>query len=582
MPTNVSDVASSLARTMISAPVEPRIEVMLVIFFASLFAASFPTASKQLPVLRIPAVVFFIGKHFGTGVILATAFIHLLDDAFRSLQNPLVKIRYGNVGKWTGLIILGSLLVIFLIEYMSTCYVDYLQAKPSAPSTPIGSVHPSRSASLKPLSRPISYNSISTNAEPTLNTGSAFLTESTPLLPSAQPTTETLPRQPRREVSTPNLGPIHSSLPSRGNSPHLYHHRHVHHIYTPSVPSTAVSGVPIDLLTNSPRIFRQLGLGHSHPHSHEQEDEGQVPDHIDYHYDHDHEHHLRIGRRRQVVGLLVLQLGIMIHSLVIGLTLAVADGGDFTSLTTAILFHQLFEGLSLGIRIASLPPKHIDSHTIVEDAESAFSTPTTRNPDSDPAAPSDSASHPPHTHIVDNSNPQAIGGVPPRNTYLQTSREREIHWLKPIMWFLFAVTTPFGMGAGMILLKKRNGNDTTQMLLIKGTMSAISAGMLIYVGTVEMIAGDFVFGDVDGGHGHGHGHGHVHHPHPHPHQGSGGSHFNDHGDGHPHTPGQTSNCDDGKHHPDEQPSKPTVTKKILAVLSLLAGAAGMALIGLGE
>lgn len=42
------------------------------------------------------------------------------------------------------------------------------------------------------------------------------------------------------------------------------------------------------------------------------------------------------------------------------------------------------------------------------------------------------------------------------------------------------------------------------MLLIQGVMSAISAGMLIYAATVEMIAGDFVFGDVDGGYHHQH------------------------------------------------------------------------------
>jgi len=42
------------------------------------------------------------------------------------------------------------------------------------------------------------------------------------------------------------------------------------------------------------------------------------------------------------------------------------------------------------------------------------------------------------------------------------------------------------------------------MLLIKGVMSAVSAGMLIYAATVEMIAGDFVFGDVEGGHHHHH------------------------------------------------------------------------------
>lgn len=126
MPTVVSNIAfhspSSTGMIMMNSAVEPRLEVMFVIFFASLFgwfivypeyivlikhisAASFPTLSKQIPLLRIPPLVFFIGKHFGTGVILATAFGHLLDDAFRSLYNPLIKIRHGNIGKLTGLIV---------------------------------------------------------------------------------------------------------------------------------------------------------------------------------------------------------------------------------------------------------------------------------------------------------------------------------------------------------------------------------------------------------------------------------------------------------------------------------------------
>ena len=76
-------------------------------------------------------------------------------------------------------------------------------------------------------------------------------------------------------------------------------------------------------------------------------------------------------------------MGIMIHSLVIGLTLSITTGPEFSaslsprpspsrcarmltaapciytaSLVAAIVFHQLFEGLSLGIRIAGLPDKH--------------------------------------------------------------------------------------------------------------------------------------------------------------------------------------------------------------------------------
>lgn len=98
-------------------------------------------------------------------------------------------------------------------------------------------------------------------------------------------------------------------------------------------------------------------------------------------------------------------------------------------------------------------------------------------------------------------------------------------------------------------------------------MSAISAGMLIYAATVEMIAGDFVFGDVDGGHGHGHGHLDPHH------QMSSDSRLDNHDDNEPHTP------DDGKHLQEQLKMRATTTKKALAVLSLFAGVAGMAIIG---
>jgi hypothetical protein len=49
---------------------EARIKIAAIfgIFFVSLFAVSFPTASKRSSLLRIPHVVFFIGKHFGTGI----------------------------------------------------------------------------------------------------------------------------------------------------------------------------------------------------------------------------------------------------------------------------------------------------------------------------------------------------------------------------------------------------------------------------------------------------------------------------------------------------------------------------------
>ena len=107
-----------------------------------------------------------------------------------------------------------------------------------------------------------------------------------------------------------------------------------------------------------------------------------------------------------------------------------------------------------------------------------------------------------------------------------------------------------------------------QMLLIKGTMSAISAGMLIYAATVEMIAGDFVFGDVDGGHGQGHGPLDLQRS-----SDSGLDNDDDDNDNEPHA------SDDGKHHQGRLKTGATTTKKVLAVLSLFAGVIGMVIVG---
>ncbi|KIP07846.1 hypothetical protein PHLGIDRAFT_404574 [Phlebiopsis gigantea 11061_1 CR5-6] len=143
---------------------------------------------------------------------------------------------------------------------------------------------------------------------------------------------------------------------------------------------------------------------------------------------------VRVGRRRQVVGILMLQLGIMLHSCVIGLTLSITKGSEFTTLATAILFHQLFEGLSLGIRIAALPSAA---------AQGAFAR------------------------------------VPGRI-------------LQPVLALAFALTVPAGIAAGLLAFAHHDGDPAARAARLQGLMSAMSAGMLVYAACVEMLAGDFV------------------------------------------------------------------------------------------
>ncbi|KAL3486411.1 Zinc/iron permease [Aspergillus germanicus] len=56
--------------------------------------------------------------------------------------------------------------------------------------------------------------------------------------------------------------------------------------------------------------------------------------------------------------LLLLESSIILHSLLIGLSLSVA-GPDFPTLYAVLVFHQTFEGLGLGTRLAEIPwPTH--------------------------------------------------------------------------------------------------------------------------------------------------------------------------------------------------------------------------------
>ena len=48
--------------------------------------------------------------------------------------------------------------------------------------------------------------------------------------------------------------------------------------------------------------------------------------------------------------------GVVVHSVIIGLTLAVTD--EFSTLFVVIIFHQTFEGLGLGTRLAQMPLPH--------------------------------------------------------------------------------------------------------------------------------------------------------------------------------------------------------------------------------
>jgi zinc transporter 1/2/3 len=125
--------------------------------------------------------------------------------------------------------------------------------------------------------------------------------------------------------------------------------------------------------------------------------------------------------------VLVMEAGVLFHSILIGLTLVVAGDSFYKTLLVVIVFHQFFEGLALGARIATLP-----------------------------------------------------GAILPS---------------KAIMAGTFALITPIGMAIGLGVLQTFNGNEKSTLVAL-GTLDALSAGILVWVGVVDMWARDWV---IDGG-----------------------------------------------------------------------------------
>ncbi|KAI1780722.1 Zip-domain-containing protein [Hypoxylon cercidicola] len=169
----------------------------------------------------------------------------------------------------------------------------------------------------------------------------------------------------------------------------------------------------------------------------------------------------------EMVGILVLEAGMLLHSLLVGLTLAVAEDSFFVTLFVVILFHQMFEGIALGTRIASIGHQNTTEGVNASHA-----------PEGQDKASSSSAQDAAITEHVDSME--------------ESENCKSLSMLKKLfMAAAFALITPIGMAIGIGLLRSFNVNDPT-ILTAFGTLNALSAGILVWVGVVEMLAEDWM------------------------------------------------------------------------------------------
>ncbi|KAK3301636.1 Zinc/iron permease [Chaetomium strumarium] len=92
-----------------------RIASIFIIFIGSAIGSLLPVFLARTSRMRVPKLCFFIAKYFGTGVILATAWMHLLSPASDNLRDECL----GNIlpdYDWAMAIALMTVMVMFLLE----------------------------------------------------------------------------------------------------------------------------------------------------------------------------------------------------------------------------------------------------------------------------------------------------------------------------------------------------------------------------------------------------------------------------------------------------------------------------------
>ncbi|KAJ8125144.1 hypothetical protein O1611_g8495 [Lasiodiplodia mahajangana] len=261
-------VASIFGKGMASQATER----LLTNVYVSPQGAGFPVAAQKIKWLKVPTKIFFACKHFGTGVLVATAFVHLLPTAFLSLSNPCLPdffiVQYPPL---PGVIMMTSLFSLFVIEMWMNNKMG-------------GHSH----GGALGFEAPHSHGLEASHAH------------------GATPGAVEAPPSPRSQLAS-----SHGSFESddSGIEKEIAKPSHTKEQVVVTEKATwDVEGQPVD-----PLVYRKMNMNIS-----------------------------------------LLEGGILFHSVFVGITVSITING-YIVLLIAILFHQVFEGLGLGSRIAAVP-----------------------------------------------------------------------------------------------------------------------------------------------------------------------------------------------------------------------------------
>ncbi|KAJ4980800.1 hypothetical protein NE237_031637 [Protea cynaroides] len=110
-----------------------KVVAIATILFGGAVGVCLPIMGKRFPALRPENDIFFVIKAFAAGVILATAFIHILPDAFSQLTDPcLDQNPWGNF-PFAGFVAMLGAIGTLMVDSFATAYFQKAQSNKTKP-----------------------------------------------------------------------------------------------------------------------------------------------------------------------------------------------------------------------------------------------------------------------------------------------------------------------------------------------------------------------------------------------------------------------------------------------------------------
>lgn len=319
-----------------------RIGAIFILWVSATAVTLFPVLTRRVPRLSIPTGVFDFAKYFGSGVIIATAFIHLLAPGVEELQSPCLAQAFQDYTAFPFAIAMIAMFAVFIVELFA------------------------------------------------FRLGSTFA---------------------KKLAYDPHKGGHHHALEHVGT-----HHDHTH-THTHAHRHDTTKAVPVDDIEAAPQGNTAESI--SSPSS------LSAPASLDQKNANTSDAVALSSQASEILGVMILEFGVIFHSVIIGITLGTTT--DFDVLFIVIIFHQMFEGLGLGSRLAFLP--------------------------------------------------------------LQMKS-----WIPLMGAIAYGLVTPIGLAIGLGIRNSYN-EDSATANYVTGIFDSVSAGILLYTGTVELLAHEFIFNE---------------------------------------------------------------------------------------